>query len=77
MDERDTHREFGRRFRRLRKERNLSQEKLSELAGLDRTYISQVENGANVTLATIHKLAGALGVDPAALFSDECPPSRK
>lgn len=64
---------FGKRLRRLRNERHLSQERLAQLAGLDRTYISQVENGANVTLATIGKLAAALDVDPAVLFSSDNP----
>jgi len=63
--------EFGRRVRGLRLERRLSQEKLGQLAGLDRTYISQAEAGRrNVTLATIEKLANALGVDAAVLVSD-------
>ena len=63
--------DFGRRVRQLRLERGLSQEKLGEIAGLDRTYISQTEMGRrNVTLGTIHKLAAALGVDAACLLSE-------
>lgn len=62
--------EFGQRLRELRLERELSQEKLGELAGLDRTYISSAEAGRrNVSLRTIHKLADALEVDPACLIS--------
>jgi len=69
--------DFGHRLRGLRSDRGLSQEKLGELAGLDRTYISQAEAGRrNVTLATIHKLARALGVDPADLVSREAPPGQ-
>lgn len=57
--------EFGQRLRELRLERGLSQEKLGELAGLDRTYVSSAEAGRrNVSLKTIHKLAGALEVMP-------------
>lgn len=60
---------FGRRVRELRLERGLSQEALGELAGLDRTYVSSAEAGRrNVTIATIYKLAAALGVEPAALL---------
>jgi transcriptional regulator with XRE-family HTH domain len=56
--------EFGKRVRELRLERGLSQEKLGQLAGLDRTYISSVEAGRrNVSLKNIHKLAEALGVE--------------
>lgn len=62
--------EFGRRLRSLRNERELSQEKLGELAGLDRTYISSSEAGRrNVTLATLIKLADALDVDPSVLVT--------
>jgi transcriptional regulator with XRE-family HTH domain len=62
-EERNPCTEFGQRLRVLRLERGLSQEKLGELAGLDRTYISSAEAGRrNVSLKTIHKLADALGV---------------
>lgn len=71
MADRDVCRDFGHRLRALRLERALSQEKLGELAHLDRTYISQAEAGRrNVTLATIHKLADALDVDVATLVSE-------
>ena len=63
--------DFGRRLRRLRKERRLSQEQLAHLAKLDRTYVSSCEAGRrNVSLKTIVRLATALDVDPAALVSD-------
>ncbi|MDZ4178675.1 MAG: helix-turn-helix transcriptional regulator, partial [Coriobacteriia bacterium] len=45
---------FGRRLKELRLERGLSQEKLAHLSGLDRTYISQAEQGRrNTTLMTM------------------------
>lgn len=60
---RDRHVAPGATRGELRLERGLSQEKLGELAGLDRTYISSAEAGRrNVSLKTIHKLADALGV---------------
>ena len=63
--------EFGRRLRALRKARGLTQEKLAELSGLDRTYVPQAESGSrNVSLVTIDKFARALGVDSALLVSD-------
>lgn len=63
---------FGIRLRSLRLERGLSQERLGELAGLDRTYVSQAEAGRrNVTLMTIHKFAKALGVRPDELLQGE------
>jgi len=56
--------DFGRRLKELRSERELTQEKLAELAGLERTYISQAEQGRrNTTLLTMQRLAIALGVE--------------
>ncbi|WP_339750226.1 helix-turn-helix transcriptional regulator, partial [uncultured Rubinisphaera sp.] len=52
---------FGNRLRAVRNQAGISQEKLGELAGLHRTFISMVERGErNVTIATVEKLACAL-----------------
>lgn len=62
---------FGQRLRNLRTERKISQEKLGEMAGLHRTFVSMVERGErNVTLATVEKLAKALGRTMADLMPD-------
>ena len=54
---------FGRRVRELRVERNLSQEKLAELAELHRNYVGGIERGErNVSLLNIVKLARGLNV---------------
>jgi transcriptional regulator with XRE-family HTH domain len=54
---------------RLRMEMGLSQEKLAELAGFHRTYVSQVERRvANATTDNIQKLADVLSVPVAELF---------
>lgn len=56
--------DYGKRLRELRDERGLTQEKLAELAGLERTYISQAEQGRrNTTVLTLQKLAAALDVE--------------
>ena len=61
---------FGDRLRELRTERNLSQERLAELAGLDRNYIGQIERAErNVALVNIVRIAQALEVEPGELFA--------
>ncbi|WP_231860802.1 helix-turn-helix domain-containing protein [Microbacterium laevaniformans] len=60
---------FGMRVRELRQSAGLSQEQLAHQAGLDRSYVGQVERGErNVSLDNIHRLAEALGVSPGALL---------
>lgn len=60
---------FGGRVRELRHERGWSQEQLAEAAGLDRSYLSEVEGGVKAaTVDTIYRLAVALGVEMADLF---------
>ncbi|MBR0791123.1 helix-turn-helix transcriptional regulator [Bradyrhizobium manausense] len=51
--------------RRARKELGLSQEDLAFEAGLDRTYVSQVERGTrNCTIIVLARLAKALKTTP-------------
>ena len=54
---------FGERLREVRLEADISQERLAELAGLHRTYVSSVERGLrNISLVNIDRLARALKV---------------
>lgn len=54
---------------RLRSTMGLSQEKLAELAGFHRTYVSQVERRvANATVDNVQRLADVLSVPVALLF---------
>ncbi len=51
--------------RKARKAAGLSQEALAFEAGLDRTYVSQVERGKrNVTIVVLARLAAALKTTP-------------
>lgn len=60
-------------MRRLRVDSKVSQEKLSELAGVDRTYVSRLERMMeNPSIGILDKIATALGVSIAELFA---PPS--
>ena len=48
---------------RIRKERGLTQEELSELTGLSQQYLSDLERGKrNPTVVTVYEIALALGV---------------
>jgi transcriptional regulator with XRE-family HTH domain len=61
--------QFGRRVRRERTKRGLSQERLGELAHLHRTYIGMIERAEkNITLGNIEKVARALDVRVRGLF---------
>ena len=53
----------GERIRLFRKIKQLSQVGLSEISGIDRTYLSDIENGKrNISLLTLNNLAVALDV---------------
>ena len=54
---------FGQRVKQLRLAKSYSQEKLAELADLDRTYIPGIEAGKrNVSLVVVKKIAKAFDI---------------
>lgn len=54
---------IGLRIKTLREKAGISQLELSNLADLDRTYISSVENGKrNISIVNIEKIANALRI---------------
>jgi transcriptional regulator with XRE-family HTH domain len=60
---------LGNRVRELRLAKELSQEKLAELADLHRNFVGAIERGQkNVGLVSLVKLAHALSVKPSALL---------
>ena len=62
---------FGQSVSRCRHNLMISQEKLSEIAGLHRTYIGDIERGErNVSLINIVKIAIALKTTPSDLLSN-------
>ena len=62
-DGNDIENAFGHVVRMLRMERNLSQEKLSELSVLDRSYVSEIERGEKTaSIRTLYKLCAGLEV---------------
>lgn len=54
---------IGEKVQEIRKAKGLNQESLAKLAGVDRAYVSLVENGKqNLTMAALFNLSSALGV---------------
>lgn len=55
---------FGKRVREVRKSKGISQEKLAEMAGIDRSYMGNIERGEkNITLKKIYEICDALQID--------------
>ncbi|MFV0247440.1 MAG: helix-turn-helix transcriptional regulator [Tenacibaculum sp.] len=62
---------FGNKIRQERKKLKLSQESLALEAGVDRTYVNDIEKGArNVSLNIAYKLTKALNISFANLFKE-------
>lgn len=53
-------REIGRRLKRKRLDKNLSQQKLAEIAGLNRTTVGEIERGTSTSLQTLVQILRAL-----------------
>lgn len=68
----DLKEKFGKKIKSIREEKNYSIEYLSNIANIDRTYVSDIEKGTrNVSLLIIEKLAKALNVRIQDLFDYE------
>ena len=62
-------RNFGAAVRELREARTWSQEQLAEHAGLNRSYVGEIERGGAIaSIVTVDKLAHALGVPISSLL---------
>ena len=70
----DLKKRFGRLVAVHRRRKGLTQEGLAEAAGISIDMISKIEIGATgARFPSIERLAGALQVDPAELFSPNIP----
>jgi transcriptional regulator with XRE-family HTH domain len=68
MDEK----QIAKNIKRIRLEENLSQERLGELSGLTKGYISKIEKSDKAPpLSTLSKIANALAVDIAILAAED------
>ncbi len=60
---------LGRAMRAVREERGYPQEAFAHKAGIDRSYYGAIERGEfNVTVDTLCKIAGGLGIKMHELF---------
>jgi transcriptional regulator with XRE-family HTH domain/tetratricopeptide (TPR) repeat protein len=68
----DDHQHLGERLAHLRRERNLTQERLAERAGVSVDVVRKLEQQRkdSARLPTLHKLATGLGVDVTALLAE-------
>ena len=55
---------FGKRIREVRKSKGISQERLAEMAGIDRSYMGNIERGEkNITLKKAYEICDALDIE--------------
>jgi transcriptional regulator with XRE-family HTH domain len=74
----DMRRLVGRNVLRIRKSKNITQEKLAELSGFSQQYISGLEKGQrNPTVVTVYELSLALGVNYIELLKPDAQAKRE
>jgi transcriptional regulator with XRE-family HTH domain len=65
----DIEKNFREVLKEIRKEKNVSQEKLAEICEMDRTYISMIERGvSSPTLSKLVEISKALEVPLSEIF---------
>jgi transcriptional regulator with XRE-family HTH domain len=68
----DIKQKLGQRIKELRKELDISQEALAYKADVDRTYVTDVENGRrNVSIEILERLIVALDVSITEFFNSK------
>ena len=73
----ELHQRFGRNVKLARKAAGYSQEAFADVAGIARSYMSDVERGArNPTLKVVERIASALDMPPEVLLSPDYNPVR-
>lgn len=71
----DIKKRFGKRLRKIRRAKDLTQEQLADQVGVSLNFIGQLERGENSpSFETVQKIAEVLEVDISELFM---PPEKK
>lgn len=67
--------ELGERIKKARLEKNMTQQALGEIVGVQKSAIAKYENGrvVNIKRSTLQKIASALNIRPSDLLFDESP----
>jgi len=62
-------RKFGRKLKKVRKDKELSQEQLAEMLKMSRNHFGRLEAGSvNVTLVQVERIARVLKVKPSEIL---------
>ena len=61
---------IGEAIKQARKEKNLTQEQLGELMGVQRAQVSKIESGKNLTFSTIARAFKAMGIPANLAFGE-------
>ena len=70
--ENDIKKKIGFQIKIIRNKVNISQLELSNRSGLDRTYITSVENGKrNISIINLEKISKALGISLKDFFNND------
>ena len=70
MKNNDTIKKLGQKIRIERQQRKMSQEKLAELADLNRNFVGMIERGeTNLTVKKLENIANVFDMDIMDLFS--------
>lgn len=66
----DTRKLLGIRIKELRKKKGFTQDRLSEIVGIDSKHLSRIECGSNFpSLELLNKISATLEVEPNVLFT--------
>lgn len=72
MSDPEVVKEIGKKLKQMRLKKNVTQDELAKLSGLNRATISQLENGRAATLLTLVQVLRALNkLDLLNIFSEE------
>lgn len=61
---------IGKRVAELRKEKGISQQKFADDAGLERSHLTNIENGNNnISISTLEKILSTLDISASEFFN--------